>query len=83
LRAVLMTASALTAAAGMQQPMIGIEKRGEGAGKGGGGGGGGGSGDSGDPKTKSSQTTQEELARRRRGPQILLPEVGAVQAEFS
>ena len=71
LRAVLMTASALSAAAGMQQPMIGIEK---GGGKGGGGGGGEGKGKGKDPSGSSGQPTQEELARRRRGVQILFPE---------
>lgn len=71
LRAVLMTASALTAAAGMQQPMIGIEKRG-GGGEGGVRGGVKGGGDA--STSDSSQPSQEELARRRRGPQILLPE---------
>ena len=64
LRAVLMTASALTAAAGMQQPMIGIEK---GADKNSGSSGGS------NPNLEGA-STQEELARRRRGPQILLPE---------
>lgn len=82
LRAVLMTASALTAAAGMQQPMIGIEKR---VVVGGGGGGSEvgvrGSGDA--NANDSSQYSHEELARRRRSPQILLPEGVVPEGDLS
>lgn len=72
LRAVLMTASALTAAAGMQQPMIGIEKGGGGD-TGGGGGSGGGSEHGTSIRTRNSPS-QEKPSRRRKAPQILLPE---------